>query len=281
MIEIKKLFFKYKSLTKNNFELHDVNFKIYKNEFVLLLGKSGSGKSTLAKIITGLENDYTGNVKILNTDIKKLKNLRELISISFQFPENQFFLETVLQELTFALQLKKINRDEIIMIVKNLSKMIDFPIEKYQHYSPFDLSSGFQRRLALGITLSLNTDIIFLDEPLCGIDNKGRKIFLKLFQQLKNNNKTIIYITHNPEEVFFLTDRIIIIDKGKIILNKRKNELFAMKEIPDNILKFLPDNFIWTDRYKKKGVKLEKNYYSPKKLADHILSGENYVKKTK
>lgn len=273
-IQIKDLNFKYGTFTKSSFELQNINLNISKNKFTILMGKSGSGKSTLAKILTGLEPSYNGKVKIKGQDIKKINTIRDLISISFQFPENQFFLDSVIDELTFGLKIRKFTVEKIIKKVTEVCKLTNFPIDKYQHYSPFDLSSGFQRRLALGIVLSLDTEIVILDEPLCGIDNVGRKIFLKLFQKLKNK-MTIIYITHTPEEVFFLTDNIIILDKGKIVFNKKKNDLLKMKNIPENIIQFLPENFWFSNMYKKSGVKLKQYYYSPKNLAKELVKNKD------
>lgn len=278
MLKTKNLYFKYKTFNKSSFELNNINIEIKKNQFVLFLGKSGSGKSTLIKVLAGLENDYKGKIEIDGNDIKKLSNLRNLISVSFQFPENQFFLDTVRDEITFGLRLKNLTNEQIIKRVIDVCKMVDFPIGKFEDYSPFDLSSGYQRRLALAILFSLDTDILILDEPLCGIDNNGRKTFIKLFEKIKYN-KTIICITHSPEELFYLTDRVMIINNGAIIFDKNKEDLLKMNTLPDEIINYLPENFWFAEQYKRKGIKLKENFYSPKNLAKELVKLNVYQKR--
>ncbi|HOK41404.1 MAG TPA: ABC transporter ATP-binding protein [bacterium] len=276
MITVKNLSFKYRTFYNDLFELKNIEFEIKQNEFVILVGKSGSGKSTLAKILAGLYKDYNGSVKIKNEELKKIKDLKDVISISFQFPENQFFLDNVIGELAFGLKIRNYSNEEIIKRIKNVCNIINFPIEKYQCYSPFDLSSGEQRKLGLAIVLLLDTEIIILDEPLCGIDANGRKQFIKIFENLKTKqNKTIIYITHSPEEVFYLTDKIIILDKGEIICFSEKEDLINKKIDDENLYNYLPENFYYVNKYRKEGIKFEKNYYSPKNLVKELIK-QNY-----
>jgi energy-coupling factor transport system ATP-binding protein len=221
---------------KNIYAVKDINLKINKNnEFIALIGQIGSGKSTLVQLMNGLLIPSEGEIEVFGqrinskTSEKKLSSLRSKIGLVFQFPEYQLFETTVLKDVMFALKNLKINNftseHKAISVLKRLGIEEDLFA-----YSPFKLSGGQQRKVAIAGILVMEPAILVLDEPTRGLDVKSQIEIMNFFQELfQIEKKTIIFITHNIDLVAEYANRVIFLEKGKIIFDGSKEDFFMNK----------------------------------------------------
>jgi len=213
-----------------------------KNEFVALVGKTGSGKSTLIKHMNGLLLPSKGNVCIFDSTLTpnkrknpKLKQVRKRIGFVFQFPEYQLFEETVLKDIMFAPKNFGFKPDEAEAKAKEIAKLLK--IEDILNKSPFNLSGGQMRKVAIAGILAYDPDILLLDEPTRGLDPLGAKEIMELFYDIhKKTGKTIIIITHDMNLVYKYATRVVVMKNSKITYDGNKEELFKSNIYIENNL---------------------------------------------
>lgn len=224
VVEVNNLSFKYGG-DVNIFD--NVSFSIEKGEYVTLVGHNGSGKSTLAKLLCGLLEKNSGGIKLFDTnlDSKTIDDLRNKVAIVFQNPDNQFIGATVREDIAFGLENRNIPRSKMDEIIDKVSKEVG--MYDYLDKEPSQLSGGQKQRVAIAGVLALNPELIILDEATAMLDPKGKNAILKLINIAKEHNKdlTIISITHDIEEAY-LSDRVIVLEKGKIALSGNPKEIF-------------------------------------------------------
>jgi len=264
-VEVKDLKYTYsKGLPYEKEALVSVNMLVYEGEAIGILGHTGSGKSTLIQHLNGILMPESGEVKIfsekINNDKKFLKNLRRIVGIVFQFPEDELFAETVYEDVSFGPKNLGLTKEEIDERV--LTSLIEVGLnEGYLNRSPFSLSGGEKRRVAIASTLSMKPKILVLDEPTSGLDPLGREEILKLIKRLKNDkNVTIILVSHSMEDVLFLVDRVYILNKGKVVFGGDTVSIFKDK---DSIEKFdlsIPEIFMLGEELKKEGFDIEEPF---------------------
>ncbi len=220
--------------------LNNLNVVFEDNKIHGLIGPSGSGKTTLVELINGLSFPTEGTIKIgndiLNKKISKevLSKIRFNVGLVFQFPEEQFFNSTVEDEISFALKNYKHKLKRIDKRVNDALKMVGLS-SKYLTLNPFYLSSNEKRRIAIASVLIYNPKVIILDEPTVGLDNKGKKYFIKLIKKLKNDyHKTIIVCTHDVDMLYQIADDVVALNNGEIILSGDKNEVFNEVDLLDS-----------------------------------------------
>ena len=200
--------------------INNISLEIPDNKIVGIIGKSGSGKTTLLQLIDGLIKPTSGN--ILVDDIKNINKLRREIGFVFQLPEEQFFEVNVESEIGFALKNFKMSRNKI----NDSLKLVGFD-ESYLKRSLNTLSNGEKRIVAILSVLVYNPKIILFDEPTIGLDYKSKKKIIRLIKLLKNKyNKTIIIVSHDIDMLYEITDDIIILDKGILIMYGDKESVF-------------------------------------------------------
>ena len=193
--------------------LSNINFEIFKNDFILIAGSNGSGKTVLMNIIANLEKASSG--KIINNS--KEFNIDEHIGIIFQDADAQILGETPEEDIAFGLKNLNLKKDEIKKIT---NEVLDFCELTHKKNSPARLMSGGEkRRLAVASILALDCDIIILDEPFANLDWKGVKLVTSILKKLKEENKTIIILTHEIEKILALTNRVVIINNGKLVFD--------------------------------------------------------------
>ena len=241
------------------FNLKDVNLKISSHdEFIAVVGHTGSGKSTLVQLFNALQFPSTGTVNINNEFIIekkvesiednkkyrkalvkkpnlkfKLKPLRKYTGLVFQFPEYQLFEETVLKDIMFAPKNFMGNEKEAEKRAKEISEIIG--IDDLLEKSPFSLSGGQMRKVAIAGILAANPDILVLDEPTVGLDPIAKKELLELLKNINNNyHKTIIMITHDMDVVSEYIKRVLVLKQGKIMYDGSKEELFKNSDIVES-----------------------------------------------
>lgn len=225
--------------------LENINLNINKNgEFIAICGKTGSGKSTLIQLMNLLLTPTNGKLTILDYNIKLRKKqsfdvniLRQKIGLVFQFPEYQLFSETVFKDVEFGVKnistLKSKSKDLVEKTLKDLN--ID---ESIWHKSPFKLSGGQQRKVAIAGILAMEPEIIILDEPTRGLDHQAQdEIMTSLYNIHKSYNKTIIFITHDMDLVYEYANRVLVLNDKKIVYDGNNKDLFLNNVYKENSLK--------------------------------------------
>lgn len=232
-INFRNVSFTYDSRSKLE-TLKNINLTISKSgEFISILGHTGSGKSTLVQLMNALIIPTSGNLTILNQEIKtkkqknkNLKNIRKQIGLVFQFPEYQLFEDSVLKDVMFGpMNFGKTKEEAKEIAIKTLKELkVD---ESLYEKSPFNLSGGQKRKVAIAGILASNPDVLILDEPTVGLDPVGKHELLELLKHIhETTNKTIIIITHDMNVVTKYTKRTLVLSNGEIVYDGNMKELF-------------------------------------------------------
>ena len=281
-IEVKNLFYIYGRKTPYQLTaLDDVSLTIPTGSFVGLIGRTGSGKSTLVQNLNALliptqgeiivDEFHIGNKKRKN---KKIKQLRKHLSLVFQFPEYQLFEETVEKDVAFGLMNFGYKQNEAIELAHKalLSVGLD---EKYFKRSPFELSGGERRRVAIAGILAINPDILVLDEPTAGLDVKGSKDIMSLVKQMHEDGKTIIMVTHDMDLVLRYTEQCFVLKDGKVTFSGSTDQLFDT--ISDDSAIEIPPLFKLAKKLKDRGAPI--NIENIKNTEDLIKQVNSWRKK--
>ena len=220
--------------------LDDVNLVIEDGEFLALIGHTGSGKSTLIQHLNGLLEPSSGRILVDNIDITnketKLTDIRKKIGLVFQYPEYQLFEETIEKDIAFGPNNLGLSEEEVSDRVKKSMEMVGLDYESYKDVSPFDLSGGQKRRVAIAGVIAMEPKVLILDEPTAGLDPKGRDDILDQIKTLHEKYKmTIVLVSHSMEDVGKLAERIVVMNKGKIALMGKPAEIFKEVETLENI----------------------------------------------
>ena len=225
--------------------LKGVDLDIKDGSMTALIGHTGSGKSTLIQHINALLLPTKGEVHIDDIIIsatdkpETLKPLRKKAGLVFQFPEYQLFEETILKDIVFGPKNFGVNEEEAIKIAKESLKLVGLD-ESYLEKSPFDLSGGQKRRVAIAGILAMNPDILILDEPTAGLDPQGAKDMLNLFKKINKSGKTVIIVSHDMNQVLEYCDDVIVMNKGKVERHKSVSEIFKETEYLSSLSIDLP-----------------------------------------
>ena len=210
--------------------LKDINLVIPDGQFIGLIGHTGSGKSTLVQHLNGLIEATSGTVYFNGEDIYDKdydrKKLRSKVGLVFQYPEHQLFETDVFKDVCFGPKNLGLDRKETELRAYKALKMVGLP-DEYFYQSPFDLSGGQKRRVAIAGVLAMEPDVMILDEPTAGLDPKGRDEILELIKGLQETGMTIILVSHSMEDVANYVDRIIVMNKGSVMLDGVPKDVFA------------------------------------------------------
>ena len=213
--------------------LADISVKIKDGSFTALVGHTGSGKSTFIQHLNGLLKPTAGEIQINDqlitpqTKNKELDDLRHQVGILFQFSENQLFEETVLKDIAFAPKNFGKNESEAENLARAKAKLVGIDDQLLER-SPFELSGGQMRRVALAGILAMEPQILVLDEPLIGLDPVGKRETMRIFKQLHEDEQmTILIVTHNMDDVADYADQVIALERGKLIAAQSKQEFFS------------------------------------------------------
>ena len=277
-IKVNNLFYTY--LPKSNQEtnaLKNVSFEIKEHSFVGILGATGSGKSTLIQTFNALLLPTSGSVDIDEFTVlpnkrknKNIKKLRKHLSLVFQFPEYQLFEETVEKDVAFGLRNFGYKEAEAIEKAHEALKKVGLD-ETYYQRSPFDLSGGEKRRVAIAGIIAIDPEILILDEPTVGLDPVGCASIMHLIKEMHEQGKTIIVVTHDMEMVMEFCEKVFVLKQGELIFEGTPNDLFASKENADFAIE-IPPLFMLVEKLIEKGMKLD---------IKSIRSSEDLVKQIK
>ena len=255
--------------------LNNVNLEINKGEFVAIIGHTGSGKSTLIQHFNGLERPKSGNVFYNDENIYEnnydLRKLRCKVGLVFQYPEHQLFEETVLKDVCFGPMNMGMSREEAEKKAKLVLEQVRIN-EKCYNKSPFELSGGQKRRVAIAGVLAMNPEIIVLDEPTAGLDPKGRDKILNRIKELHDNTGIgVVLVSHSMEDVANYAQRLIVINNGKIKYDGMPKDVFKhYKELEKMGLKAPQITYIM-HKLKEKGLDVDENVITIEEARENIM----------
>ncbi|MDD7765383.1 MAG: energy-coupling factor transporter ATPase [Peptoniphilaceae bacterium] len=244
--------------------LDNVSFEIKKGEFVGIIGHTGSGKSTLIQHFNGLLKPKSGNVIIGNENTKD-KNfvkskIRYKIGLVFQYPEYQLFEETIEKDIAFGPKNMGLDDKEVMKRVKDAMKVVGLDYETKKDKSPFEISGGQKRRVAIAGILAMKPEILILDEPTAGLDPKGRdELFSQIRKLYEESNITVVLISHSMEDVAKLVNRIIVMKDGKIHFDKPTRDAFSDVADLKSVGLDVPQITELMDNMRKKGYDFSEN----------------------
>ena len=211
--------------------LKNINLEIDKGEFIGLIGHTGCGKTTLIQHFNGLLTPTSGKIYVEGVDLNKkgvnLKLIRQKIGLVFQYPENQLFEETIYQEVAFGPKKLGLSEEKIKKRVREALKMVDLDYNLYAERSPFSLSGGEMRRVALASILSIRPKMLILDEPTANLDPQGRDNILSEIKKIHYNfGMGVVLVSHNMEKVAETVNRLVVMHRGEIIMDGSPRDIF-------------------------------------------------------
>ena len=257
--------------------LHDVTFSVKDGSYVAIIGHTGSGKSTILQHLNALLKPTEGIVELGDKTIdsttgnKDLKPLRKKVGIVFQFPEAQLFEETVEKDIAFGPKNFGVSEEEALNIAAEVVKTVGLP-EEVLKKSPFDLSGGQMRRVAIAGVLAMKPEVLVLDEPTAGLDPKGRLEMMEMFYKLnKEQNMTIVLVTHQMNDVSDYADHVIVIESGNVVKEGSPKEVFSDASWLLEKQLGVPTTLAFVEKLKEKGWSTDKMPLTLDELADAIL----------
>lgn len=276
-IKIEKLTHIY--MPKTPFEkkaLDNISLEIEQGEFVALIGHTGSGKSTLIQHINGLLKPTSGTIIIDELDITakkaKLTGVRKKVGLVFQYPEYQLFEETIEKDIAFGPHNLGLDNDEINKRVQRAMKIVGLDYEEYKDKSPFEISGGQKRRVAIAGVVAMEPKVLILDEPTAGLDPKGRDdILSKIVQLYKENNMTIILVSHSMEDVAKVASRIIVMDEGTSILDGTPAKIFKEIEVLESVGLAVPQVTYLIRELRSKGFDVSEDTFTVEKAKRELF----------
>lgn len=254
--------------------LSGINLTIEDGEFVGLIGHTGSGKSTLIQHLNGLLKPSEGTVFLDGQDIfakeTNLKEIRSKVGLVFQYPEYQLFEDTVAKDVAFGPKNYGLDKEEIDSRVRDAVKMVGLS-EEILDKSPFELSGGQKRRVAIAGVLAMNPQILVLDEPAAGLDPYGREQILSELRYLHETRKiTVILVSHSMEDIARYAGRIVVMHKGKIVMDGTPAEIFSQSEKLEEIRLDVPQVTKILDLLAQQGYQIPKGIFSVQEAASVI-----------
>ena len=257
--------------------IDDISFEIKDNDFVGLIGHTGSGKSTLIQHLNGLLKPSSGQIIVNGFNITdkdlNLTEIRKRVGIVFQFPEYQLFEETVEKDIAFGPGNLGLDEEEISKRVRKSMEAVGLDYETYKDKSPFDLSGGQKRRVAIAGVIAMNPEVLILDEPTAGLDPGGRDEIFNLIKKLhRDNNITIILSSHSMDDMAKLAQTIIVMNHGKIEFMGTPREVFTshaarLREIGLDV----PQVLELATKLRNKGFDIRPDVLTVEEIKDEIL----------
>ncbi|KDR94273.1 energy-coupling factor transport system ATP-binding protein [Peptoclostridium litorale DSM 5388] len=263
--------------------LDGVNIEIKKGEFIGLIGHTGSGKSTLVQHLNGLLKPTSGKIIINDLDITgegvSLTSIRKKVGLVFQYPEYQIFEETIYKDIAFGPSNLGMSEDEIHERIKESMEIVGLDFERLKDRSPFDLSGGQRRRVAIAGVIAMKPEVLILDEPTAGLDPKGRDDILAQIKQLHSKyGITIIIVSHSMEDMAKLADRLIVMNRGKAEIEGTPREVFRHEDRLKGIGLGVPSVLELVKKLRAKGFGIREDIITIEEAKSEILK---YIKENK
>lgn len=283
-IEVRNLSHIYsKGMPDEQVALSNINFDIYDGEIVGVIGHTGSGKSTLLQHLNGLLKPETGTIKIGKTDITlpgtAMKEIRRRVGLVFQYPEYQLFEETVAQDVAFGPKNLGLSESEVDDRVEEALELVGLDYEDIKDRSPFELSGGQKRRVAIAGVIAMKPQVLILDEPTAGLDPGAHKEILKMIRQVHQSQGNIImFVSHNMADVADLSDRVMVMDEGKLMMMGTPEEVFSQRDRLARIGLDVPPVTDLMHRLREKGADVREDILDLKSAEEEIY---NYLQRKK
>ena len=219
--------------------VRDVSFSVQQGEIIGIIGHTGSGKSTLVQHLNGLLKPTHGEILLDGKDIwenpKQIRMIRSKVGLVFQYPEYQLFEDTVYKDIAFGPKNMGFDDKKIEIVINDICEIVGLKKE-YLEKSPFDLSGGEKRRVAIAGVMAMQPKIIVFDEPVAGLDPKGRADVIKMIADYRNKyDATVIIISHNMEDMALIADKLIVMNKGEMVLFDKTENVFKQHEFLKSI----------------------------------------------
>lgn len=255
--------------------LDGINLEIQDGEFVGLIGHTGSGKSTLIQLISGLEKINEGRILINGVDYGQKgadrKQLRKTVGVVFQYPEYQLFEETIEKDISFGPLKIGISPEETTQRVKDAMALVGLSYEDYKDISPFELSGGQKRKVAIAGVLAMKPSILILDEPIAGLDPIGRYNLMELIKKLHQEGTTIIMISHNMDDLANYASRVIALKNGKVMLDGTPKEVFSQYEQIEEAGLMVPQATEIVKMLRNRGIEMDKSIITLEELSKTLV----------
>lgn len=276
ILETQNLTYKYSVGTPfEKVAIEDISISVEKGDFIGIIGHTGSGKSTLVQHLNGLLKPTSGTILLDGKDIHSDKNYtrqaRFKVGLCFQYPEYQLFENTVYEDIAFGPKNMKLSKEEIKERVLRAAEFVGVRNDMLQK-SPFDLSGGEKRRVAIAGVMAMQPEILILDEPSAGLDPKGRKVISEMIEQYrKNTGSTVIVVSHSMEDVAESADKVLVMNKGKVEYFASVDEVFSNAEHLVEIGLNVPEITKVFLALKKQGYDVRTDIYSVNEAKAELL----------
>ena len=275
-IEVRNLTHVYsEGLPHESVAIDDVSFTANDGEFIGIIGHTGSGKSTLLQHLNGLLKPKSGTIVVDGVDITgpkvAMREIRRKVGLVFQYPEYQLFEETVAKDVAFGPSNLGLSDEEIDERVKEAIELVGLDYESIKDVSPFDLSGGQKRRVAIAGVIAMKPQVLILDEPTAGLNPKAHADILDMVSTIhKRESNIIIFVSHNMNDIARMSSRVLVMDHGKIAMNGTPEEVFSRGEELKEMGLALPDSMEFISRLRARGMNIDKNCVTIPDLADAI-----------
>ena len=257
--------------------IRDVNLTIEDGEFIAVVGHTGSGKSTLVQHLNGLLKPTGGQVLIdgedLNAPGADRRRIRQKVGLVFQYPDYQLLEETVARDIAFGPKNLGLSAEETDARVRRAMAHVHLDYDKYAERSPFELSGGQMRRVAIAGVLAMEPKVLILDEPTAGLDPRGRDRILGMVQELHaKGGTTVIMVSHSMDDVARLATRLVVMSKGELVATGTPREIFRQVDMMESIGLGVPEAARLCALLRQRGVNLPDDLYTPEELRDSLLA---------
>ena len=275
-IQVKNLKHIYeKGMPTESVALEGVSFEVEDGELLGIIGHTGSGKSTLLQHLNGLLKPDEGTIVIGGVDITapgvSMVEIRKRIGLVFQYPEYQLFEETVAKDVAFGPRNLGLADSEIEERVREALELVGLDYEDMKDRSPFELSGGQKRRVAIAGVIAMRPEVLILDEPKAGLDPKAHKDVLKMIEDVhgKTGNITVL-VSHNMADIANLSDKVLVIDSGRVVTMGTPEEVFSKRDELSSVGLDLPPITCLTEALRERGFKIRETILSVEDAADEI-----------
>ena len=264
-----------KGMPDEQLALDNITFDIFDGEIAGIIGHTGSGKSTLLQHLNGLLKPSSGTIIVGDTDITAsgvaMKEIRRRVGLVFQYPEYQLFEETVAKDVAFGPKNLGLSEEEVDERVRESIELVGLDYEAIKDRSPFELSGGQKRRVAIAGVLAMKPQVLILDEPTAGLDPGAHQEILKMIRQVhKAQQNIIIFVSHNMADVADLSDKVLVMNEGKLVMAGMPEEVFGRKEQLNAIGLSVPPVTDMMHQLKDAGIPVRENLLSVNEAEEEL-----------